>query len=145
MCIIDYKKKKNITFSQNTTSNKIYTKMNTSTTTLITLPLSGYTHMWDVFWTKSVMAFCQHEWWLWLGFYYPTPLPVCVLCFADGAAHVGWCYGSLLTTSKIRGGTSGWMSWISSTCLVYSSFMDLSSVRHATILGNSRLGVEFIN
>ncbi|KAG9348773.1 hypothetical protein JZ751_029090, partial [Albula glossodonta] len=47
---------------------------------------------------------------------------------------------SFLTTSIMRGVTSGWMSWICRSCLVYSSFMVRISVKQAMILGYSKLG-----
>lgn len=51
--------------------------------------------------------------------------------------------GLLLTISIMSGGiTSGSMSWICRTCLLYSSFIVLNSVRQASILGYSRLEAQ---
>lgn len=51
--------------------------------------------------------------------------------------------GLLLTISMIRGEiTSGSISWICSTCLLYSSVIVLSSVRQATTLGYNKLQAQ---
>lgn len=48
--------------------------------------------------------------------------------------------GLLLTISINRGGmTLGWMSWIWRTCLLYSSFIVLISVRQDRTLGYNML------
>lgn len=89
--------------------------------------------MWRPEKTEYLMITCS-----WFSVWGLRPSCPCLKCQYHKSSK-----GLLLTISIMSGGiTSGSMSWICRTCLLYSSFIVLNSVRQASILGYSRLEAQ---